>query len=194
MAEVGLFAFMGAFGGFWTALLFLAVVVGGCVASEYENFFLGAITLLLILVALSWFGGIPVWAAFSANPLLAILALVVYGAVGAAYTGFWRFPNYLRKHEYAIMETYRRWRTDNKIEESDAAFDQYLMSDSYRYKAKDNKSRLGNWVLMWPFALAWELSHKPFIAVYNYIYYSMGDLFDEIGRRTARRVYKNGKK
>lgn len=187
-------SFAGAFGGVWFAIMLLIFVVAGVAASEYDNVVLGGITLLLGLTAIQWLGGIPIWAAVVANPLLVLLFVVVYVAIGAAYAGLWRFRVYVNHHNGEIMSHYRSYLRSEKVEDSNENFEKYLGSDSYKFGANCNKNRLGNWTLMWPFALGWELSHKPFIALYNKIYYMLGDMFDDISKRAARGIYKADKK
>lgn len=183
-------SFAGAFGGVWFAVMLLIFVVAGCAASEYDNVVLGGITLLLGLTAMQWLGGLPIWAAVVANPLLVLLFAAVYLAIGAAYAGLWRFRIYVNNHNEEIMNNYRSYLRSEKLEDSTESFEKFLGSTSYKFGANWNKNRLGNWTLMWPFAMGWELSHKPFIALYNKIYYMLGDMFNEISRRAARGIYK----
>lgn len=187
-------------GGLGFAAFFILFFIAGIVVSEFDSFFMGTLTLISGLAIMQWVFGVPIWASIVSNPFIVLLILGVYIAVGSMYTAFWRFPNFINKHKDRIQSNYESYirntfnaKTSDefaKYLKDDNNFENYLDSNHYEYKASKNKDRLSSWVLMWPFAVAWELMHKPAIWLWETIYYNLGDLFDNVSKRTARGLRK----
>lgn len=166
-------------------------VVAGIVSAEMDSALMATATFLIGLITLNYGFGISVFAVMAANPLWILGAIVLYVGIGALYTAVWRWPEYIRKNKAAIMKEYARWARDRR-DDQDNSFDAFLDSDSYDYNASQHKERLGTWVGMWPFSLFWELLRKPAIWVWKTSYRSLGELFQRIGRSTARKMHNRG--
>lgn len=175
--------FLAAFGGTWFAIFTLAVLVLGIVSAEYDSFFMGSATLLVGLAVADLVFAVPVWASIIANPLMVLLIVALYVAVGALYTALWRWPDWINSRAYAIREAFRR-----RIEKTNTNFEDFM--DSYEYRqwtAAENKERLSTWTLMWPWSLFWVLANRPARWIWNQSYRVLGQLFDKVGRAQARR-------
>ena len=201
-------------GGLWLGL-FALVVFGSLVYSvERDSFLLGGAILILSIVAAQFLFGLPIWAYIVANWPVLILYAVAYIAAGSLYAGYWRLPNFVRKNANIIQRDYESWKQD-KIRgdrrwaeavrdhikgepepksTADVSFDAFLDSTSYRFKVRDNKDRVASWVLLWPCGLTWELMHKPFIWLWDSVYYGLGKAFERINRDTARKILEEKNK
>jgi hypothetical protein len=84
--------------------------------------------------------------------------------------------------------------TEEHPEPADVSFDAFLNSSSYGYSVRNNKDRVASWVLLWPASLTWELMHKPFIWLWNSVYFSLGEVFERINRDSARKVLEEKNK
>lgn len=179
-------------GLFWPLIAVIAFVIMGVYASEYDNVLAGIISMVLGLGVLEFIGGYPIWATLVANPLMIFVYALIFLALGAAYAGVWRFRNRVLDGREIIISRYRNYLESKSkpIEDTPQAYEDFLESSYYPFSASKNKSLLANWTLLWPFALGWELSHKPFIAIYNKIYYWLGDMYDHISKSAARSMYK----
>jgi hypothetical protein len=202
--------------GFWLGL-YLLIVLGGLVwASETDSFFIGLGVIALAWAVGEWVFNIPILASIAANPLMLIVYLVLYVAVGAVYTRMWKLPNYINKNKENIQISYAAW-ADRKTREeldwkrkardvvmspsekdekstADVSFDTFLNSDSYPYSVRKNKDRVSSWVLLWPASIVWELSHKPFIWVWEQVYYGLGRVFERANHDMARKVLEEKQK
>jgi hypothetical protein len=89
------------------------------------------------------------------------------------------------------MRDYTGWAGD-RYNTQDNSFDAFLNSHAYKFNASAHKERLGTWVGMWPFSMTWELARKPAIWVWNTSYKSLGELFQRISHRTARKLHDKG--
>lgn len=202
-------------GGLWLGL-FSLILFGSLVwASESDSFFLGTAVILIGAVIAQFVFSIPVWATIVANPLMLIVYLAVYVAAGALYAGMWRLPGYIRKHSDVIQRDYTSWK-DTKTRDQerswrntirdkvtgpeedpkpvDVSFDTFLNSDHYRFSVRKNKDRVASWVLLWPAGVTWELMHKPFIWMWESVYYGLGDVFERINRDSARKILEEKNK
>lgn len=188
-------SFLGAFSGVWLALFFIIFVACGTFTATIGNMFWSIVVLAAGAGVLQFLAGIAILPILIANPLLIVAVVGGYIAIGAAYTGMWRWPSYLRRHSGYIKSEFTRWseaREKQLAGKTKAeAFEIFLDSDFYAtWHPSRNKERLSTWVLMWPFAMGWELSHKPLIWIFETVYYTLGDMFVAIGKNTARKNIK----
>lgn len=177
--------------GFMAIIGIALFVVAGIFAAEMDSALMSVATFVIGLLALNYVFEISVFATFIANPLWIVGAVVLYVAAGAAYTALWRWPEFIRKNKDHIMRDYADW-AKNRDDNKDNSFDAFLNSYQYKFNASEHKERLGTWVGMWPFSMTWELARKPAIWVWNTSYKSLGELFQRIGQRTARKLHDKG--
>ncbi|SRR6056297_298992 len=165
-------------------------VAAGIIAAEMDSALMSVATFVIGLITLSWGFGVPIWATFTANPLMIVGAIIIYIAVGAAYTAVWKWPDFIRKNREIILREYNDWA--HKNQNGDNSFEAYLESSNYEYNAYQHKERLGTWVGMWPFSFVWDVSRRPAIWLWNVTYTSLGEAFQNIGKRTARKIHERG--
>jgi len=189
MENLALTAFVGGFGGAWFAMFMLFFIVVGVIANEMDSFWMGVGTLLVGLAAMEWLFQIPVWASIAANPLMLVLYAAVYLAVGSLYTGVWSWPNYIKDRADHIKMDYGSFLNKRKLKGDADSFEEFLDSSEYRYTASKNKDRLAAWVLMWPFGLIWDLSHRPARWLWNNVYAVLGTTFERVSKNTARKIH-----
>lgn len=196
-------------GGLWLGLFGLVVFCSLLWASSSDSFILGSAVILVSIVIAQFVFAIPVWATIAANPLMLALYIAVYGAVGALYTAVWRLPNYVKKNSSRIQSEYETWRNsqsswkeslkrkargEDEEVPADISFDAFLDSPYYSYSVRMNKDRVASWVLLWPASLTWELMHKPFIWLWDSVYYGLGKTFEKINHNQARKILENNSK
>lgn len=180
LADLWLMLFLGGFG----ILAIIAAEIGSLL-------FLGVI-LLSFMGLLKFFFDIAIVAIILANPMLIVPIVAGYLLLGVAYAGIWRWPDYIRSKADRIQEAFVAYCKDSNIKRTEEAFREF--TDSYRYKnyfgVGSNKERVSMWIMLWPFAMIWELSHRPIIWVWNNVYNMIGTSFTKIGINTARRNIK----
>ena len=188
-------------GGLYLGLFGLVVLSGILWASSVDSFILGSAVVFVSLVVAQLLFSIPVWATISANPFMLIVYIVFYGAIGAVYTALWRLPNYVKKNGDRIQSDYinwmrvqEDWNRKGHDEKRVVSFETFLNSTSYRFSVKNNKDRVASWVLLWPTSFVWELMHKPFIWLWDSVYYGLGKVFEKINHDQARKILENAPK
>lgn len=178
-------SFIGAFSGVWAALFLIVFLASGILASRTESMIMGLGMLFLGAVIAEYLVGIAVVSYILANPLSIAIIALVYAAIGAVYTGLWRWPLFIKSHHYDIEDKFKSWHRNHE-----GTFDDYLDSYEYsKYTARNNKDRLASYVLMWPFHFTWEIIHKPFVWIYNFVYIFLGSTFDKIGKHYAKKLH-----
>jgi K+-sensing histidine kinase KdpD len=185
-------------GGLWLGLFGLVVLSGILWASSVDSFILGSAVIFISLVTAQYFFAIPVWAAITANPFMLLVYVLLYGAIGAVYTALWRLPNYVKKNAKYIQNDYDSWKEkcqklNSKVhnEVLDTSYDAFLNSAYYNYSVKNNKDRVASWVLLWPTSLTWELIHKPFVFIWDNVYYGLGKVFEKVNHDYAKKILEN---
>lgn len=201
-------------GSIWLAIFALVVFASLVYSVEKDSFMLGGAILIISAVIAEFAFSIPIWTSIVANPLMLVLYLAVYIAAGSLYAGFWKLPGFVRKNSSIIQRDYESWKKDkfrsdnhwaDKVRQHvkgepeptptvDVSFDAFLDSDSYRFKVRNNKDRVASWVLLWPCGVTWELMHKPFIWLWESVYYGLGEVFERINRDTARKILEEKNK
>jgi hypothetical protein len=171
----------------WAILGIIVVLVGGFVAAKMESAWVATFTVISGVLVADLAIGYPVLAMMGANPLLAIGIILGYAVVGFVYTGLWRWPEFIRENKSYLRRDYKQWAM-KVADDTDNSFDAFLESDANKYKARNNKQRLGTYVGMWPFSLTGELLRKPAIWLWNTLYAGFGEIFDRIGKAVARKI------
>lgn len=195
--------------GMWGWFLLVAVLVVGVVIAETGAFYGGGVLIVAGILFAQYVLHISVWAFLWANPLLILGYAILYVGLGGAYTAVWKWPDYLRSNSEEIKADFERAQDTKRFAfERDKAkptpegvekptkvvlitIEEFMDSSGYdKYRAKNNKALLATWTQMWIFALAWDLTHRPFIWIYEVVYDSFGRIFDIVGKRTTRNILK----
>ncbi len=201
--------------GFWLGL-YLLIVFGSLIwASETDSFFMGVAVIAIMWAIGEWVFNLGILSSLIANPLLGIVYVFLYVAIGAVYTRLWKLPNFVKKNTDNIQRSYENWKDmltktnhldwrektrgilPGEKEERpapDTSYDTFLNSSSYNYSVKNNKDRVASWVLLWPASIAWELSHKPFIWAWEHVYYGLGRVFEKANHDMARKILEEKNK
>jgi hypothetical protein len=195
--------------GFWIAFYLLLVLISLTWASRTDSFLIGSGVILVMWMVGEWVFQIPIFASIVANPLMLFVYLGLYIAIGTIYTLIWKLPDFLRKNKNQIQISYETWKdeitrdndrirkrelsqgiipTEQEMQSIDVSYDKFLNSDSYKYSVKYNKDRVGSWVILWPVSIIWELSHRPFIWIWNKVYYGIGRVFERANHDMAKKI------
>jgi len=187
-----MFEFFALLGGFWFFLFVLAIFACGILSAETDNMFGGAITLVLLAIGADVLFGYPVFSLILANPLLLIVGVVAYIAVGLAYAVMYRYADFLKRRAGDIKMKWGDFQISYKKEHGKDATptrDQFRNSSTYtEFTPKYNADRIAAWVMMWPWAVFWDLSHKPLRFMYNNMYTFAGKALDRVGARVSDKI------
>lgn len=185
-----MFEMMALAGGFWFFLFVMFVLAAGIFSSEMDSFFAGSITFLLTLGGLQLFG-YPILGSVIANPLLVLVLIAIYIAAGSAYAIFYRYPRFLKSNFEDIQHMYKNFLNNQNMLENEESFERFIESKEYRYyRPGQNKDAISSWVLLWPWALLWDLLHRPVIWVYNNAYTGIGLALEKTGKAVTRKIVR----
>ena len=178
--------------GVWFAIFVLLALVALIISIENDSLLLGTAAIIVITGIAQFVFGIAVLAAILTNPLASMFFVVFYIALGAAYAGFWRLPNFVSSRSKEIKEAFIYYSKNHK--DRSVSHDEFLNSQEYKkFTVSNNKDVVASWVLLWPAGVIWELSHKPIRWVWNQVYYGLGESFEKLNRKAASKVLNNKK-
>ena len=161
-------------------IIIAAIVITGIVACELDSFVGGSVTFLGVLAAAQLWFAIPVWATITAAPVVAVLALIAYVAVGLVYAVAIRFPRFLASRQDQIHSA---WAEHIRNNPNDTEED---FRQSYRfrpYTAAANDSRIVSWAMLWPWGLAWDAANRPVRFIYRQLAHMCAGLLARAERR-----------
>jgi K+-sensing histidine kinase KdpD len=187
--------------GAWL-VLYMLIFFGSLIwASNEDSFILGIVVFVIGWAIAEFAFSIPIFATILANPLMLIVYMIIYAAAGLLYATMWKMPTYINKNKSRIQSEYNYWKEsqirasrDKKDETADVSFESFLKSSSYSFSVKNHKDEVASWVLLWPAAVMWELSHKPFIWVWKQVYNKFGAILEDINRNAAHKILEEKNK
>jgi hypothetical protein len=142
----------------------LACVVFLVWCMETESPFLATLCAVGTSCALQWGLGVPLWDGVRANPLVALLWLLAYLGIGAAWSVVkWWLYCLGQKRQYL------------KDQEAGKKY-----SDAERPKASRHRSHIYLWIGYWPVSMVWTLIDDPVRRVINAIVDWLKGLYQKI--------------
>lgn len=180
-------------GGFWFFCFMLIVLGSGILFSEIDNWFGAAITIIVLLLGSELIFGIPVFAAVVDNPLWVVFGLIVYALIGTVYATFYRYRNFLKDNEESIARDMHKY---EKSLGKNGTFTNNDFRESMYYSAYqpyNNKERITAWILLWPWAVFWDLCHQPVRWVYKVCHDSTGKILDKISYNVSEDIINRNK-
>ena len=178
--------------GVWFALFVLAALVALIVSIENDSFLLGTAALIIIAGIAQFIFGVAILTSIITNPFATLFFAVFYTALGAAYAGFWRLPNFISTRSQEIEKAFIYY--SKNIKDREVTHEEFLDSTEYApFTVSRNKDAVASWVLLWPAGVIWELSHKPVRWAWNQVYYGLGKSFEKLNRKAAAKVLNSKK-
>lgn len=179
-------------GGFWFFLFVVVVLAAGILCAEFDSFFGAAATLIVGLISLDILFGYAVWQSIVANPFVVVLYLAAYTAIGLAYGIFFRYADFLKKKKESVKRAWGDYQLEyRKTNGADSTPTREGFRESYKYKEftpSYNSDRIAAWVMLWPWAVFWDLCHKPFRFIYDNLYTFAGRMLDAVGARVSNKI------
>ena len=177
-------------------ILFLIVWLGSLIISSENDSAILAYCVLVVGATISEFiFHIPIWATIVSNPMLILGFIVIYLAIGVLYAAKWELPSFLNKNKDRILSEYSSFKSNTfntgKNPQKELTEEDFIESRYNTFKISENKDRILSWITLWPFKILWDLSHKPFIWVWNKIYYLTSTMFNEINNKILLSILKN---
>lgn len=181
LGDIGFFIF--------GALMLVAFIL----SSKTESFFMGVASLIVGVSVLNYVFNIPVIATVTFNPILSIVAILVYISLGTLYAGLYRVKEFLKINSKYIIGEYESWKSDQirYDKEANISYDIFIKSNSYSYSIRKNKDRVASWVLLWPLSVTWKLINDPITWLIDTVYYGLGHILEKINHEAAKEILTN---
>ena len=179
-------------------LVFLIIWIGSLIITSENDSAILSYCIIIVGLAISEFlFHIPIWATMLTNPLIILITLIIYLAIGIIYAAKWELPSFLKKYKNEIIKDYDRYKAATQVSvfqsvpQIEVTEEDFLKSTFNRFKLSENKDRIVAWITLWPLKILWDLSHKPFIWAWNKIYYLTSTMFNEINNKILLNILKN---
>jgi hypothetical protein len=167
--------FLGMIGGLWFILFVVAVFSGGLWASYTEEPFWAVATFAITIFISSAVFKFPSLSMILENPFLLVLFALVFVSCGALYTVLVKYPRYLREKSTTINDKYSVFLSKNKKDNTAESKEEFMDSPEYKqFMPMNNKARITNWMMMWPWGVSWDLLNRPIVWIYNESYNLIG--------------------
>lgn len=183
-------------GSIWLNLFVICVIFGGILASNFDTVVAGFLFIVFTIIGLHAFD-YPVVSHVDIGLGGAILMGFVYLMIGSAYGVLYRYPRFLNSRRDSINSAYKTFLSQDKVDltSHDTVQAQFISSYYYRtFTPKHNADRISNWVLMWPWALFWDLTHRPFIWLYKGVYKILESILNNISEAVVGRIIRDSNK
>jgi len=173
-------------GGFWFFCFVIFILGLGIISAEMDSFLGACMTIALMALGAELLFSIPMLATIVANPLWIVLYILVYFVIGSAYGIFYRYPNWLKDRSESIGDQWLRYKYECDGKGKVASPSDFRTHKYYdMFRPKNNVDVITTWIVLWPWALFWDLCHKPVRWFYNIVYTSIGKMLDTVGNNTT---------
>lgn len=175
----------------WVILLSVAFIIVILFNSVKDNALIAYCFIVLGGVLLEFGFKIPIIASIIANPILVVIGFITYIAIGILYAATFELPRYLYKNKDSIKQAHKNWVNTNKQQGIVSNQDEEFLNSYYNdFSISKNKDKILSWIILWPYKVLWDISHKPFIFLWNKIYTITYKTFSEITNKTIKNILK----
>ena len=160
-------------GGFGFLVFTLLVLAAGVLSAELDSITGAVVTFILMIGGAVFLFDFPVLDSVFGNLFLSFVALVAYTVIGLAYGVWYRYSEWLNKRSNSISREYERFVSEysKKHKGEFPSNEEFRQSHHYSpFLPIKNINRISTWIALWPWALFWDLCHKPVRALYNTVY------------------------
>lgn len=153
---------------FWILCSIVGIIIIASTEVEEENSW-GIISIVAFIGLLYWGNSDDfkiIFQYIAHNPFTIIGGFLAYLVLGTT----WSFVKW-----FMYLKTLKAKYTDSK-----GKIESYYKS---RFKAKNNKGRIINWMIWWPLSGAWTIINDPVVKSFKYIFNSLESKFQAISDR-----------
>lgn len=183
-----LFASVGGF-GFFVLMMFIIAV--GVVSAEFDSI-VGAVgTFVFLAGTMVFMGHWPSASTLWENLLMIVAGIFAYIGVGLAYGVWYRYAGWLKTKKDYIQVEYNKFVVEYKKRNNGdyPSNDEFRDSSHYKFFTPlYNADRIATWVALWPWAVFWDLCHKPIRFVYNTAYDIAAKALESVSRRISDKI------
>lgn len=145
---------------FW--IFVLAVIIAEISATEADNPFVATVLIAAAVAVVTLFSDADLFGLFTQRPVLALLLIPCYFAIGTAWALWkWRCVIAASLEEFQAKKAALIRDHDNSAWK-DAPFEDYIRRfKNYPPSASGSKQRIITWIGFWPFSVLWSLFTWP---------------------------------
>jgi hypothetical protein len=191
-----MFEFIGLLGGFWFFCFVLLILVSGIFSAELDNFIGAGLTLIALIFGAQLFFDVPIIETIIDKPIVIIFAAVVYVLIGICYAVIYRYSRWLKSRAKEITV---KWHSFQSAYEKDhkgeyPTTDEFRNSSHFRtFKPSSNVELITTWIIVWPWAVSWDLCNRPIRYIYKNTRTGVGKMLDSVGSKVTEKIIEDTK-
>lgn len=175
---------------FWFWLLVAAEVSLLFVSTVWEKGWLAWASLAVFLAAIQLFGDVNVLAYLWHNPWQVVMGLAIYLMGGGIYV-FPKWYLYVTDHKRKYLDLRDHFLAGKGCKDLSKVPDEYLEEwqtewarsagdVEFRPLARNHKTRIMDWMILWPFNFLWTLLNDPIRRFFRHVYYQIAEALQRI--------------
>lgn len=183
-----LFASVGGF-GFFVVMMFIIAV--GVISAESDSVVGAVVTFVFLAGTMVFMGHWPSASTLWENLLMIAAGMIAYIGIGLVYGVLYRYAGWLKTEKVYVQVEYKRFVSEyTKKNNGDyPSNDEFRDSSHYEpFTPLYNADRIAIWVVLWPWAVFWDLCHKPIRFVYNTAYDIAAKALASVSRRISDKI------
>jgi len=184
-----MFELLGNIGGIWFLLFTIAIVGGGIIAAEFDSVVGAVITYVIMIAGFTFVFDLPFEVGLFSGLFMTVIGVVVYVGIGLVYGVQYRYGGWLKDQATNMKMDYADYEKDATAMGETPSKDGFRASRKYdAYRPKHNLDRITAWIALWPWALFWDLCHKPARWIYNTVYDIAARGLDAVNKRISDKI------
>ena len=156
------------------------------------------LTFLVFLALINWYGGVPVWSFITKQPLVLLIYLGIYVAIGIPW-GIFRWVLDIKRRVRAYQVVFLKFLNNKNLpsntkvlpDDLKEAWAQYSRHESRVFQnkpsASNEKLRIIRWIYIWPVDLVSFLCGDVFVEFFHLIYRCIANCLQKL----ADRIWQN---
>jgi hypothetical protein len=181
-------------GGFWFFCFVLLVFVAGIISAELDSMFGSITTMVMLLAGGQFLFDIPIWQTIVDKPISILFIIASYIIIGVIYVVAYRFNRWLKGRSVSIKSDFKRFEKDYMTEHNGEypSGEEFRKSSYYeKYTPSANADLITSWVMLWPWAVFWDLCNRPIRYAFSNVRVMVGKMLDNVGAKATDKIIRD---
>lgn len=188
-----MFELLGNIGGIWFLLFVVFIFVGGIVSAEFDSVIGAMLTFAFMFGGFLLFFDLPFELGLFESLFMMAVGVVGYVIIGLVYGVWYRYSDWLRNQADHMKSRYDDYEK-SVLKDKGQVPTRDGFRDSIYYKEFQpirNLDRITTWIALWPWALFWDLCHKPARWIYNTVYDIAARALNAVNKKISDKILDN---
>jgi hypothetical protein len=186
-----MFELLGTIGGIWFLLFIVIIFVGGIISAEFDSLIGAVLTFAFMFGGFLLFFDLPFSLGLFESIFMVATGVVGYVIIGLMYGIWYRYSDWLYSQSERMKRRYGDYALSLEKDQTPTK-DGFRSSNYYdEFKPIRNLDRITAWIALWPWAVFWDLCHKPARLIYNTVYDIAARALDAVNKKISDKILDN---